>query len=95
MINLVPLDQLLPYSSRCVPVAFAYDRVFEAELRESLKSVANRKCKVALNGIVEFDTWTTLFAIVGSIAGGPIARLFFQAAGRSSVSSCWVATGAY
>ena len=48
--HLVPLDQLLPYSSRCVAVAFAYDRVFEAELRESLKSVASKKCTVALNG---------------------------------------------
>jgi hypothetical protein len=30
MMNVVPLDQLLPYSSRCVAVAFAYNRVFEA-----------------------------------------------------------------
>ena len=43
MMNVVPLDQLLPYSSRCVAVAFAYDRVFEAEFRESLKSVASKK----------------------------------------------------
>ena len=43
------------YSSRCVAVAFAYDRFFEAELRESLKSVASKKYTVTLNGIVEFD----------------------------------------
>jgi hypothetical protein len=58
MMNVVPLDQLLPYSSRCVAVAFAYERVFEAELRESLKSVAIKKCTVALNGIVEFDMFS-------------------------------------
>ena len=58
MMNVVPLDQLLPYSSRCVAVAFAYDRVFEAEFRESLKSVASKKCTVALNGIVEFDMFS-------------------------------------
>jgi hypothetical protein len=58
MMNVVPLDQLLPYSSRCVAVAFAYERVFEAELRESLKSVASKKCTVALNGIVEFGMFS-------------------------------------
>lgn len=58
LMNIVPLDQLLPYSSRCVAVAFAYDRVFEAELRESLKSVASKKCTVALNGSFEFDMFS-------------------------------------
>jgi hypothetical protein len=32
------------------------DRVFEAELRESLKSIASKNCTVELDGIVEFDT---------------------------------------
>jgi hypothetical protein len=50
MTNVVVPDQVLPYSSRCVAVAFAYDRVFEAELRESLKSIASKNCTVGLDG---------------------------------------------
>jgi hypothetical protein len=59
MINVVALDQLLPYSSRSVAVAFAYEG-FEAELRESLKSIASKNWAVGLDGIVEFDIFGAL-----------------------------------
>lgn len=59
--NVVRLDQLLPYSSRCVAVAFAYGRFLRlsfASLSKVLKVFASKKCTVALNGIVEFDMFS-------------------------------------
>jgi hypothetical protein len=61
MMNVVRLDQLLPYSSRCVAVAFAYDRFLRlsfASLSKVLKVFASKKCTMALNGIVEFDMFS-------------------------------------